>query len=279
MGDEWSLVLFTLLAQTSVGMIAVSQFTPEVETRTGLLVLRWAIGIMAASLLVSLTHLGDPFGAYRALYHVGSSWLSREIWCASGFFGLSLLLYWQVHKGARLQSLLGKAAAVLGVLMLISMSFIYVETSVYAWSTAYTHVTFFGAAAALGALAYSAVIIRVQSDTPVALYSRAFAAGAVGAGLQLLSLAPYLAALAAGSASMQATAGLLHRHIWLLAASQLLLLAGAIGFTFMAWDKYTVKGSGAAAKWLYLGLAAVITGELASRYLFYATGVHTMLGH
>lgn len=278
MGEEWSLVLFTLLAQTSVGIVAVSQFTPELENRTGLLVLRWAVGTMAVSLLISLTHLGDPLGAYRALYHVGASWLSREIWCASGFFGLTLLLYWRVQKGAKLKSPLGLAATALGVLMLISMAFIYVQTAVDAWSTAYTHVTFFGTAAALGALTYSAVIMRVQTDALPALYSRPFIVGAVGAGAQLLSLAPYLAALAAGSVPMQATAALLYQHSWLLAVSQLLLVAGAGGFTFAAWEKYSLKGGSAAGKWLYSGLTAVIIGELVSRYLFYATGVHAMMG-
>lgn len=278
MGEEWSLVLFTLLAQTSVGMIVVSQFTPEVDNKTGQIVLRWAVGAMAASLLVSLTHLGDPFGAYRTLVHVGSSWLSREIWCASGFFGLALLLYRTVSKGGKLPSPLGFATAALGVLMLISMSFIYVETSIYAWGTAYTYLTFFGTAAALGSLAYSAIIMRIQADTALTLYSRTFAIGAVGASVQLLSLAPYLAALAAGSAPMQATAKLLYQQGWLLAVSQTLLITGALGLTFAAWEKYSQKGSSAAGSWLYGGLAAVIIGELASRYLFYATGVHAMMG-
>lgn len=278
MGEEWSLVLFTLLAQTSVGMVVASQFSPAVENKNAKTVLQWAIGIMAASLLVSLTHLGDPLGAYRALFNVGSSWLSREVFLASGYFGLSLLLYLSVAKGGKLHSPLALATSVCGVLTLICMSFVYAQTSILAWGTAYTHISFYGAAAALGSLAYGAVIIKAQPDSEGQVYSRIFSVAAIGGALQVLSLAPYLAALAAGSAAMQASAKLISQHGVLLVTSQALIIAGAIGFAFMAWKTYSTQGSRLAGQWLYSALVTVILGELAGRYLFYATGVHTMLG-
>lgn len=278
MGEEWSLVLFTLLAQTSIGMMIVSQLSPAVDNRTAKVAIQWAIGIMAISLLVSLTHLGDPFGAYRALFNVGSSWLSREILFASGYFGATVLLYLSVAKGGSLRSPLGIIASLCGVLTIISMSFLYAQTSIHAWGTAYTHLTFYGAAAVLGSLAFSTIAIRVQPDSEVKLYQLTFSIAAVGAGIQVLSLAPYLAALAAGTMPMQATAKLLYHSGGILAASQALLAVGAFGFTFMAWNAYPTRGNKAASQWVYGALAAVIVGELASRYLFYATGVHTMMG-
>lgn len=46
------------------------------------------ISLLAFAGFVSLFHLGKPFRAYRALFHVKSSWLSREI----ALFGLFALL-------------------------------------------------------------------------------------------------------------------------------------------------------------------------------------------
>lgn len=278
MGEEWSLVIFTLLAQTSIGMVIVSQLSPAVEHKTAKAALQWAGGIMALSLLVSLTHLGDPLGAYRALANISSSWLSREILFASIYFGLTVVLYQSVAKGGSLRSPLGIAASFFGVLTLISMSFLYAQTSIHAWGTAYTHLTFYGAAAVLGALSLSTVTIRVQPDSEVRLYTKTFSIAAVGAGVQVLSLAPYQAALAAGTAPMQATAKMLFHSGGTLAISQILLVIGAFFFTFMAWNAYTTRGYKASSPWLHGALLAVIVSEIASRYLFYATGIHTMMG-
>ena len=101
MGEEWSLVLFTLLAQTSIGIVISSQLVPIGDNKTAKTALLFAVGIMAASLAVSLTHLGDPLGAYRTLANIGSSWLSREILFAGSYFGAALLLCLTVAKGGR----------------------------------------------------------------------------------------------------------------------------------------------------------------------------------
>ncbi|HXP97107.1 MAG TPA: DmsC/YnfH family molybdoenzyme membrane anchor subunit, partial [Telmatospirillum sp.] len=79
MGNEWILVFFTLFAQASVGLVMVMQCFGCGEQAIRGRCLPWAIGLMAVALLIAFLHLGSPFGGYRALYHLGASWLSREV--------------------------------------------------------------------------------------------------------------------------------------------------------------------------------------------------------
>ncbi len=278
MGEEWSLVLFTLLAQTSIGIVVTSQLVPIGDTKTAKTALLYAVGIMAASLVVSLTHLGDPLGAYRTLSNIGSSWLSREILFAGSYFGTAVLLYLTVAKGGSTRSLIGYIASLCGALTLISMSFIYTNTSYHAWSTVYTHLSFYGTAAVLGALTFSVIAATTKPDAGSMFYGKVLAIGATGAALQVFSLAPYLTSLAAGSAPMQATAKALYQSSPLLISGQILLAAGAFCFSFLAWKAYA-KGGSKASQFIYIALLSVAAGELANRYLFYATGIHTMMGN
>ncbi|TGE37029.1 DMSO reductase [Desulfosporosinus fructosivorans] len=84
MGDwEWPLILFTILGQIAIGIILMlwwldrkgnhldSQFFKQGVYVSG--------ALLMVALLASLFHLGHPEAAYRALSHLGSSWLSREI--------------------------------------------------------------------------------------------------------------------------------------------------------------------------------------------------------
>ncbi len=91
---EWSLLLFTLLVPLMTGMLARYILHPAplsalLFTGTGLL-----------AILFSLLHLGRPLRAWKALRHVGSSWLSREIAGFSVSFALSLLYVLLPNKPA-----------------------------------------------------------------------------------------------------------------------------------------------------------------------------------
>ncbi|AOQ24113.1 hypothetical protein MTAT_07520 [Moorella thermoacetica] len=60
--------------------------------------------------------------------------------------------------------------------------------------------------------------------------------------------------------------------------SQALAVLGGIVFTFLALRAYGEKGSLLTGQWLYGALALLVLAELASRYLFYATGVSITIG-
>ena len=77
--NHWPLLLFTLALQISTGgFLALALLALRNEKDTA----KECVCMAACAIfgtLCSLAHLGDMFGAYRALANVGSSWLSREV--------------------------------------------------------------------------------------------------------------------------------------------------------------------------------------------------------
>lgn len=281
MGKEWALVLFTLLAQMSVGLMVVAQAL-NLKQREGLKpVLLWVGILMAASILISLGHLGSPLGAPRAIMNLKTSWLSREIFFSAGFFILWLVSYYlELRSGAGegTKAALGWLAGLCGILALISMANIYVHTILPAWETAYTHIVFYSTALVLGAILYAVLAYRARQEGQESMLKTTGILAVSGVVLQLISLPPYLASLSAGPVAARETARLLLGATPVLVFSQALAVLGGIVFTFLALRAYGEKGSALTGQWLYGAMALLVLAELASRYLFYATGVSITIG-
>ncbi|MCO1600556.1 dimethyl sulfoxide reductase anchor subunit family protein [Desulfosporosinus nitroreducens] len=84
MGDwEWPLILFTVLGQIAIGIIVMLWWLDRDRDHLDTQLFKKGVyvsgGLLILALLASLFHLGHPEAAYRALAHLGSSWLSREI--------------------------------------------------------------------------------------------------------------------------------------------------------------------------------------------------------
>ncbi|QGP91346.1 DMSO reductase anchor subunit (DmsC) [Neomoorella glycerini] len=281
MGKEWALVLFTLLAQMSVGLMVVAQAL-NLKQREGLKpVLLWVGILMAASMIVSLGHLGSPVGAPLAVLNLKTSWLSREIFFSAGFFVLWLVSYYvEVRSGAGegARAALGWLAGLCGIIALVSMANIYVHTILPAWETAYTHIVFYSTALVLGAILYAVLAYRARQEGQGSMLKTTVILAVIGVALQLVSLPPYLASLSAGPVAAQESARLLLGAAPALVLSQALAIIGGLVFTFLALRAYGENGSALTGQWLYGALALLILAELASRYLFYATGVSIMVG-
>jgi anaerobic dimethyl sulfoxide reductase subunit C (anchor subunit) len=158
------LVAFTLLSQMAVGglwMLGALRFwiawqagiaAAEALTKVPLL----AAGLlMILALVASFFHLGAPGRAWRVVANVRSSWLSREILLALLFAGTSVLLgamQWFGWGFAPLRSTLAGLAALLGLLLLLSMANAYRLRTVPAWDTWATPAAFLMAALLLGGL-------------------------------------------------------------------------------------------------------------------------------
>ncbi|OIQ60645.1 DMSO reductase anchor subunit (DmsC) [Moorella thermoacetica] len=281
MGKEWALVLFTLLAQMSVGLMVVAQAL-NLKQRDGLKpVLLWVGILMAASMLISLGHLGSPLGAPRAIFNLKTSWLSREIFFSAGFFVLWQVNYYlelRTQAGEGVKTISGWLAGFCGILALISMANIYVHTILPAWETAYTHIVFYSTALVLGAILYAVLAYRARQEGQGNMLKTTVILANIGVALQLISLPPYLAGLSAGPVAAQETARLLAGAAPVLVFSQALAVIGGLIFTFLALRAYGEKGSALTGQWLYGALVLLILAEFASRYLFYATGVSIMVG-
>lgn len=167
---EWPLVAFTVAGQAAVGIFLFAGLPLFLSAGAGgnaaarearFVVLAVVLGLLAVAALLSLFHLHHPFRARRVLTNIGSSWLSREIFFELGFMALvslGLFLVWSGWAGTCVMRGIMIAAALLGVLFILSMSKLYMLPTVPPWNQAYTPFSFFLTALSLGALA--AALIR-----------------------------------------------------------------------------------------------------------------------
>ena len=107
--NKASLVMFTLLIQISVGVLAATLF--HLCIRTGgmgpipVSVLSICLGLIVAGLLSAMVHLKNPKNAPHAVSNIRRSWLSREIMAVSLLacgIGLLWILTWLgIFRGLR----------------------------------------------------------------------------------------------------------------------------------------------------------------------------------
>jgi len=219
---ERSLVAFTLLAQMAVGSFwvagalnlwaAAKDGAAAADALTGSALLIAPLFIFLG-LLASFFHLGAPLNAWRALFNLRSSWLSREILFAALFADANWIA--AALKGFDLGSdavhdAIMWAAALLGLALIFSMSRAYQLRTVPAWDTHLTPLAFFTTTLLLGGLA-AGVTLALDPDAPAELLHPALRWIAVGAivlwGVQLALVRLWIARLTGepGAAARAAT--------------------------------------------------------------------------
>lgn len=161
---KWSLIIFTILAQMAVGsfwiLTAISLFFRSHDGNNEIMgqalsAFMIVVLIMLVSLLISLTHLGSPTIAYKAILNFRSSWLSREI--VFGFFFTltsAVHVYWLLAKIGSEKARLGMMllSAICGFFLVYSMTRLYMLRTVPVWNTLYTPISFFLTTLVLGGL-------------------------------------------------------------------------------------------------------------------------------
>ena len=181
MGDwEWPLIIFTVLGQVAIGIILMLWWLDRDRDHLDNLLFKRGVYVsgvlLALALLASLFHLGHPEAAYRALTHLGSSWLSREILLFLLTFLAWIYLFWQSRQqtsrdtpGSGTTTIttaeitaggqqtgnrsLGLAiTSVLGLLGIASSAMIYVLPRVPAWNNVCPVLFFLLTTGLLGAL-------------------------------------------------------------------------------------------------------------------------------
>jgi anaerobic dimethyl sulfoxide reductase subunit C (anchor subunit) len=162
--QDWSLVLFTTLAQLSVGMILWFTLAgyffsdlgvfmePGPATRYPVLL---ALVLIGVATVTSFLHLGNPSNAPNALNNLSGSWLSREI-LALGVYALSLIIVlilgWNTGGTEHLKYFMA-LSSVTGLTLLWMMIRIYVVPTIPAWYSWHTPLSFALTALCLGLLA------------------------------------------------------------------------------------------------------------------------------
>jgi anaerobic dimethyl sulfoxide reductase subunit C len=158
--SEWSLLFFTLFAQTAVGGYLFWQL-PRL-TGKGSIFLKNKIEakpyliitiLSGIALLISFFHLGTPSHALYSLSNLKTSWLSREILFASLFAGLvflNIMLVWQKIQGKIINTLLSFLTVLSGVALVYSMAKLYMLPTIPSWNSPTTMIEFFTTSLLLG---------------------------------------------------------------------------------------------------------------------------------
>ena len=297
--SELPLVIFTIIAQMSVGSFVVLGLIHLFGARSGRYVIDkvsdpalYAIGpILVLGLLASMTHLGTPIRAINALRHLDSSWLSREIFfgllfaAIGGAFAFSQWFKWLTP---RLRQALAGLAALVGLALIWSMTMVYLLPTVPAWDSWATPARFFATTFLLGSLAVGAALVVTAdvrrrrgaaadeaSDTVIMSSLRGIAIGAIAMlGVEFVVLPLYLGKLATdGSAATTASAGTLVTTYGSYAVVQLVLVFLGVALLGVFLSRLAKRFS--TARMLALAPVAafvlVFAGEIIGRMLFYAS--------
>lgn len=148
---EWSLIFFTVLAQTAVGgylligarALVQGHDEEKLNSYKVPMFILWAL--MGLGFMFSTTHLGSPLRAFNAFNQLGSAWLSNEVFFGAAFFavgGLQWLLSVVKKGGVAIQKALMVGAMVLGVIFMYAMINVYMINTVPTWDNIYTPLSF-----------------------------------------------------------------------------------------------------------------------------------------
>jgi len=278
---EWPLVAFTVAGQAAVGIFLFAGlplfFSSEAGGNAGarearLFVLAVVLGLLAAAALLSLFHLHHPFRARRVLTNIGTSWLSREIFFELGFMALvflGLLLAWNGRAGPGLTRGITIAAALFGVLFILSMSMLYMLPTIQSWNRAYTPLSFFLTSLSLGALA-AALFRGSGAGTPSrsgVLILLSFVFAAAEAALSFLA-APGHGIFGYRSGPSLRPPAEAHRTLHLARLALSLMGLALIRGAMIAGQGRAI-GGGRGDVLLPVALALVLSGQFVGRFLFY----------
>lgn len=127
-GLSLPLVLFTVFSQIAIGLVLISTTrqwavseAPNLQGRVEWITIG---GLLAVAVMASLLHLGDPWGAARALNHLQTAWLSREILSVI-LFGLLIVAIFFTELRRSVPGWLLKLCALIGLATLFTMGMTY----------------------------------------------------------------------------------------------------------------------------------------------------------
>ena len=286
--EEWPLMMFTLLSQLAVGTYLLLVLVRSILngkksplahqiTKPGLV----AVGpIMALALLCSLFHLGTPLGAYRSIANLGTSWLSREIVTAGGFFVL-----WAVGRYLERKETGGSAlswiTALFGLAAIFSMASIYATSVRPAWANLNTYIAFFATTLLFGAAGALVFMVRglkgaAPSKEVAAILKSICLIGLAALAVQVIYLPVYIAGLGSAGNAALASAELLKGSYGL--SMILVVLVSLAGGILLLYAVLKGGKGRIPVNTVYLALAGVLVGEFIGRYVFYASAVSIMVG-
>ncbi|HMM37512.1 MAG TPA: dimethyl sulfoxide reductase anchor subunit [Desulfovibrio sp.] len=281
---EWSLVFFTVIVQVAAGMLLAAETaktTVRLETG-GLLRLQAPIacGLVALGFIFSGAHLGSPMHSLFTLFNVPHSPLSREIVAVGLLLAAAIALaYLRLKKGNEAK-VLGIVAAILGIVAVLSMTRVYMVSTVPVWNNSATWLGFLGTMLLVGPMIAGTVFLyqaKGASDVDARPMFKVFSIiFAVGFALKLIGIPMSTAAFSSlsqlGLSSYSPIAG---AGTALFITRLLLLIVGVGLFCKVVLG---VQGDGRTPRMNLCACAAllVVMGELLDRAMFF--GAYARIG-
>lgn len=297
--SELALVFFSILAQLAVGSflvlgivnwLASRKVGPEkAEELTGR---GWRIILAVAvlALLVSLTHLGHPINAVLAVIRWHSAWLSREIVCVvlfTGFLAAFVYARWKNLGSPPVRRAFAALAGVFGVLLLFSMSMLYMGIRTQpAWATPFTPLSFINTAILLGTLGAGAILAATtdrarqagELEGSGALLRQSLRGLALGAivfvGLELVMLPLHLLNLAGDPVGMLTVKAIFSELTGVFFLRLVLAVVGGVVLSALAYAELREnRRTPLALKLMATAFALVLVAEWLGRFVFYMSNV------
>lgn len=262
--NELPLVLFTVLSQMAAGatvtLYLLDYLAGNVPSELGRRITVVIIAVTGIGLVASLVHLGEPLAAYRALAHLSTSWLSREIALFGIFIFVLLLYYRQWIKGTQ-RLTAGAAAALVAILAVWSSGMVYILPARPAWNNVGPVLFFFFTAASLGPLLVAFLYHYYQHTLTNRVY---FVVAAIfSAGLFSFGIYATLLRAAGGVATLTGNNLISNEFFW----PRIIIGWGMPLFLLL----YTALKKENINKWVLHLLVISLIGELLGRNLFYST--------
>jgi anaerobic dimethyl sulfoxide reductase subunit C (anchor subunit) len=268
---NWSLVCFTLLTQSAVGLVWVSVtgrwFGGGTQADFSIRPMSIALTLTGLGLYAALAHLAKPRLAPNALRNLTASWLSREVLLVQAFAGaLALLIFISLLEVSPGLVILETVACLLGGAALFAMARVYLLKTVPVWNSPATLLEFAGSAMLLGGALGAVLTVFGATDQPGK--SPAFIAAAIGI---LLGLILKLTAISPSLAAEQAA----RDQTWYeptvahLSTARALTLRMGLNLGGLVMILAAMSGSGPTWLWSCLCLACLGTAEVVGRQRFY----------
>ncbi|MEZ9329286.1 dimethyl sulfoxide reductase anchor subunit family protein [Vibrio breoganii] len=277
---EWSLIFFTVLAQTAVGgyllvsarALAKGYDEDKINSYKVPMFFLWAI--MGIGFLFSTTHLGSPLRAFNAFNMLGSAWLSNEVFFGAAFFavgGLQWLLSVLKKGGAGVQKLLMLVAMALGIIFMYSMIRVYMIDTVPTWNNIYTPMSFVMTMVVTGLL-FSQWVIVFANDSKFTVDRNIAILAVIAIGISLLATVGKMTLIGDIQSSVVKASELVDGLGFYLLLQVALLVFGLLIWIMPLINKASVNP-------INLGVALVLiwVSELIGRGLFYSLHMTTGL--
>ncbi len=293
---EYALMIFTVLAQLSVGMFlvlmvvrayAVKKIGLEKTSKLMNLPIYTVLPVMALAMIASLFHLGKVTHVIGAVPNLGTSWMSREVVMAVVFIialAVYTFLYWRKLGSEAVLSLVGWVSVVIGLVLIYAMSMTYLLPAQPSFNTFATPINFFVTTFLLGGLGFAAVMMvsygqlnGKESAAYKELVGKTLQWTALLAivmvGIEFLVMPLYMGYLSTqGAAALKSLSMMVGEFGGLLAVRIILVFIGAGVMAAYLYRNATVSAAEKSlASYVYGAFVLVLISELLARFLFYAT--------